>query len=270
MGEPTVTERILRRERLIVAGALVAITLLAWLYVVLGAGTGMSVRAMTTWEFPPPFRPTFDRSWTAEYALIMAAMWWAMMVAMMVPSAAPMILLYARAMRHAQKEERLASAVVPTATFASGYLLVWLAFSLAATAAQWGLEQAGLVHAMAMWSIDSTLTGAVLIAAGIYQLTPLKRTCLRQCRAPAQFLSRHWRPGSAGALRLGAVHGLNCVGCCWVLMALLFAGGIMNLVWIAGIALFILLEKVAPHGPLVGRLSGAVLLAAGLYICVAG
>jgi predicted metal-binding membrane protein len=150
--------------------------------------------------------------------------------------------------------------------FFGGYLLAWLAFSLGAVLAQWVLERLGLVHMMAMWSLDRWLSGALLIAAGAYQLTPLKEVCLRSCRSPAESLSRGWRPGRLGALRMGLRHGAYCVGCCWLLMALLFAGGIMNLLWIAGLALFVLVEKVAPHGRLIGRAAGAMLLAGGIYV----
>jgi predicted metal-binding membrane protein len=260
----TVAERVLRRDRLIVAGGLAAIALLAWLFVLDGAGTGMSIRAMSTWRFPPPLVPAANETWPAAYWLVMLAMWWVMMIAMMTPSAAPAILIYARVARSAEQ------AAVPTAWFAGGYLLAWLAFSAAAVAAQWALERLGLTHAMMMWSLDRWLSGALLVAAGLYQLTPLKAFCLRQCRMPAAFLARHWRPGIAGALRLGFRHGLYCVGCCWLLMALLFAGGIMNLVWIAGLALFVLAEKLLPVGGIVARGGGVLLLVGGAYILAAG
>jgi predicted metal-binding membrane protein len=262
----TPVERALRRDRLIVVGGLAAVALLAWLFVLDGAGTGMSVGAMTTWQFPPPLRPHANAVWPAAYWAVMLLMWWGMMIAMMMPSAAPMILLYARVVRHAQNRGQLAPAAVPTAIFALGYLASWLGFSAAAVAAQWALERLGLMHMMMMWSLERWLTAALLIAAGAYQLSPLKEVCLRACRAPAAFLSRHWRPGRGGALRLGLVHGLYCVGCCWALMALLFAGGIMNLVWIGGLALFVLVEKTAPHGRTIARAAGAVLIAAGGYV----
>ena len=269
MAETTATERVVRRDRLVVLGGLLAIALLAWLFVLDGAGTGMSVSAMTTWRFPPPVMPHANEGWPAPYWLTMLFMWWTMMIAMMTPSAAPMILLYARVTRHAQKQGQLAPAVVPTAWFALGYLIAWLAFSAVAVLLQWGMERLGLMHMMMMWSLDKWLSGALLIAAGAYQLSPLKDMCLRQCRSPAEFLSRRWREGHAGALRIGLLHGLYCVGCCWILMALLFVGGIMNLLWIAGLAIFVLAEKVAPRGHLIGRVAGAALLVAGLYVVTA-
>jgi predicted metal-binding membrane protein len=268
MSETTMTERVVRRERRVVAGGLLTIAVLAWLFVLDGAGTGMSVRAMSTWRFPPPLVPAMNEAWPAHYWLLMLAMWWTMMIAMMVPAAAPAILLYARVARRAAAEGQ-AAAVAPAAWFASGYLVAWLAFSAAAVLAQWGLERFGLMHAMMMWSLDRWLSAGILIAAGAYQLSPLKEICLRQCRMPAEFLARHWREGQAGAVRLGLLHGLYCVGCCWLLMALLFAGGIMNLVWIAALAILVLAEKLLPGGRVVARATGAALLAGGVWVLAA-
>lgn len=259
----TATERLLRRERLLVIAGLLGVCLLSWVYLLGGAGTGMSTVAMTTWQFPPPRYGGTVAAWPAVYWLIMVGMWWVMMIAMMLPSAAPMILLYARVVRHNRKPAAGAGVVVPTAAFLLGYLLAWLLFSLAATLLQWLLEQAGLVHGMMMWSNSHTLTAILLLGAGFYQLSPLKNTCLAHCRSPAAFLSRHWHNGRIGALRMGLVHGLYCIGCCWTLMLLLFAGGVMNLVWIAGLALLVLLEKVVPQPALVVRSTGVMLVAAG-------
>ena len=188
------------------------------------------------------------------------------MIAMMTPGAAPTVLLHARVHRHAQAQGQVAATRPPTVAFVAGYLLVWLAFSIAATAAHWLLEGAGLVSAMTMGSQRPWLSGTVLVATGLYQLSPLKNACLSHCRAPAQFLARHWRPGSTGALRLGVVHGAYCVGCCWMLMALLFVGGVMNLAWIAALSLLVLAEKVLAQGRWVGYAAGAVLVAWGAGI----
>ena len=270
MTSITATEVLLRRDRLIVGAGLAVICLLCWLYIIAGAGTGISTAAMTTWQFPPPtLMSNAAAPWGPSYWIVMALMWWVMMIAMMVPSAAPMILLYARVHRHAQKKGQIDHAVIPTAAFVSGYLLGWLAFSLAATSLQWSLEQVGLMHAMMMWSTNSVLSGSFLMAAGIYQLSPLKGACLKHCRSPADFLSRHWRKNRLGAARMGLEHGLYCIGCCWFLMVLLFAGGIMNLVWIAGLAVFVLVEKLAPYGYWIGRASGLLLIAAGGYLLLA-
>jgi predicted metal-binding membrane protein len=197
--------------------------------------------------------------WTPGYAVLMFFMWWIMMMAMMLPSAAPMILLFATINR---KQRATGSPYVPTGIFAAGYVLVWAAFSLVAVGAQWGLERSGLLSSM-LASTSVVLGAGLLIAAGIYQLTPLKHACLRHCRSPLFFITHHWRPGGPGALRMGVEHGAFCTGCCWFLMALLFYGGIMNLYWIAGLALYVLVEKIVPAGHHVGRLAGALLIAWG-------
>lgn len=270
MTETTLTERIVRREQAVIALALVAITGLAWLYVVTGAGTGMSTIAMTTWQFPPPRPATLmPGAWDGAYWLTMLLMWWVMMIAMMVPSAAPMILLYARVFRHGQARGQISDPLVPTAAFAGGYLACWLGFSALATVLQFALERAGLVHGMWMWSTNRWLTAGLLIAAGVFQLTPLKLACLAHCRAPAAFLAEHWRPGRLGAFRLGLEHGAYCLGCCWSLMLLLFAAGIMNLVWIAGLAILVLIEKVSPFGVRLAPVIAAVLIGAGAYTALA-
>lgn len=266
--EASLTESILRRDRWVVVAGLAAVSLLAWLYVVLGAGTGMSALHMTSVSLFPHRLPEMSMqgmsmhpgAWTPGYAIIVLSMWWVMMIAMMIPSAAPMILLYARATRHAQAGGRLQQAVVPTAAFAGVYLLAWLAFSLMATALMWAFERLGAVSAMTMASTGAGLSAALLLAAGLYQLSPLKHACLSLCRSPAAFLSKHWRPGATGALRMGVRHGITCVGCCWVLMTLLFVGGVMNVLWIAVLAIFVLLEKIAPQGPLFARVTGVVLM----------
>ncbi len=267
----SLTERILRRDRWVVAAGLVVLTLLAWAYIMAGAGMGMPAWHMISVslfphrlaEMPMGGMAMHVGPWSVGHWLTVVAMWWVMMIAMMTPSAAPVILLYGRATRHAQAGGGLKQGVVPTAAFASGYLLAWLAFSVAATALMFGLERAGVVSPVSMGSRAAWLSAAILIAAGLYQLSPLKHACLRVCRSPAEFLTRHWRPGSLGALRMGLEHGVFCVGCCWVLMALLFVGGVMNPLWIAVLALVVLLEKVAPMGPWLARISGLVLLAWG-------
>ena len=267
MTQQTLTERIVRRDQMIVALGLAAITALAWLYVLLGAGTGMSTIAMTTWQFPPP-APSMAMSgdWNAGYWATMLVMWWVMMIAMMIPSAAPMILLYARVYRHGQTRGQIQGSIVPTAAFALGYLVCWLGFSALATALQFALERLGQLDGMMMWSTNRWLTAGLFIAAGLFQLTPYKSACLEHCRAPASFLSEHWKPGRTGAFRLGLIHGAYCLGCCWALMLLLFAAGIMNLVWIAGLAALVLVEKLAPFGARLGPWIAAALLGAGVYV----
>ncbi len=246
-------------------------TLLSWAYIVAGAGTGMSLWDMTSAslfphrvaEVPMDSISMQPGAWTPGYGIVMLLMWWIMMIAMMTPSAAPMILLYGWVTRHAQAGGHLQQGAVPTAAFAGGYLLAWLGFSLVATLLMWALERAVFISAMTMSSTNAWLSAAILIFAGLYELSPLKHACLQRCRNPADFLSRHWRPGPSGAVRMGLEHGLFCVGCCWVLMALLFVGGIMNVLWIAILALFVTLEKVSPHGPRFAWFGGIVLLAWG-------
>lgn len=260
----TPTETILRRDRLIVSLGLAAVCLLGWGWLLMGGGMGMSVWAITTAQFPPPAgMPDAAMPWGAGMGFVMLAMWWVMMIAMMTPSAAPMILLYARVVRHAQGRGQMEAAAIPTAAFAAGYLLAWLGFSLGATALHWALDAVGLVHGITMWSKSAGLSAAFLIAAGLYQLSPFKGVCLQHCRSPADYLSRHWRKGRTGALRMGVAHGAYCVGCCWFLMALLFVGGVMNLLWIAGLTILVLAEKLLPFGHWIARLSGAAFIGLG-------
>ena len=226
------TSRVLRHERLLVAGGIALLVGFSWSFLASGAAMG---------AMQPPFA-----------ALVL--MWWLMMVAMMLPSSAPAILLYARV----REQRRDGSAVAQPWIFALGYLAVWLLFSIAAAAAQRTIAGAAM-------SIESGyLIATVLIAAGLYQLSPLKSACLRQCRSPTEFLTRHWRPGVWGAVRLGVLHGAYCVGCCWMLMALLFVGGVMNFAWIAALTLIVGVEKLVPRGDLIGRVAGVALIAWGI------
>lgn len=262
----TLAERLVAKDQVITIGGLALLTLLAWFWVLIGAGTGMSTLAMTTFEFPPPAHAGMVMAWTPLYAAIMFLMWWIMMIAMMIPSAAPMILLYARVARHAQSRGQMETRILPTSAFVGGYLASWFVFSIVATVSQWALERAGLVHQMLMWSTNSTLTGALLLAAGLYQLTSLKTACLEHCRSPASYLSRHWRNDQWGAFRMGLSHGTYCLGCCAALMALLFAGGVMNLVWIAGLAVVVLIEKAAPWGARFAQILAVVMIAACAWL----
>jgi predicted metal-binding membrane protein len=195
-------------------------------------------------------------------------MWAVMMVGMMTPSAAPMILMYTRVGRQRKADGKTFAA---TGWFAAGYFLAWTGFSLAATFFQWVIERAALLDSQ-MAIASNMLGGIVLIAAGLYQWSPVKDICLKQCQSPLGFLMRRggFRPEPLGALWLGAEHGLYCVGCCWVLMFLLFVGGVMNVLWIAGLALLVLLEKLIPTGHLIPRLTGTALAVAGLYLLIRG
>jgi predicted metal-binding membrane protein len=201
--------------------------------------------------------------WTPGYAVTIFFMWGVMMAAMMLPSAAPAILLVAALAR--QRGERLA--IASSWQFALGYVAIWAAFSLVAAGLQFALDRAGLLsETMASGSV--VLAALLLIIAEVYQLTPWKDACPRQCRSPVAFLTRYWRGGAFGPLRAGAWHGAFCLGCCWMLMALLFVGGLMNMFWIAGLALLVLVEKLFPFGRSVSQIAGAALIGWGLFVLV--
>ena len=191
----------------------------------------------------------------AAYLASAFVMWFLMMIAMMLPSATPMIMLYGGLVRGAREGQAV---LAPTSIFAGAYLAIWGGFSALAALAQWLLlcGRRGVRNNLAFG--NQRVCGSLLIAAGLYQATPLKRACLQNCRSPMSFLMRFWRPGWAGAARLGLTHGIYCLGCCALLMALLFVFGVMNLVWVAALALFVLAEKLFAHGPLVGVAAGVV------------
>jgi predicted metal-binding membrane protein len=240
-----------------VLAGLAGITIAAWVYIVVSArqSAGRSGPSMA----PTMHAMTGVQPWTATEFGLRLAMWAAMMVAMMVPTAAPMTLLYAAVVRKAAAQH---NPLAPTFVFVAGYIAMWTIFSLVATLAQHALDQAALLSPM-MSSNSAAFGAALLVAAGVYQLTPLKNACLRNCRAPAHFLARNWRTGNLGAFRMGLTLGAYCVGCCWILMGLLFVGGVMNLLWIAAIAIFVLLEKTSPFGDVSGRFAGAAMILVG-------
>ncbi len=243
-----------RYDRLVIAAALVGMAALAWVYLI-RESAGMTVLSMEMVRL---------RSWEMTDFALVFLMWAIMMIGMMIPSVTPTTMIYASI---ARKAERQGTIVAPTMVFVLGYVAVWTLFSALATMAQWGLDQAALLSPMMV--MTSPMVGAtLLVAAGVYQASPLKLVCLEHCRSPAHFLSRHWRPGITGAFRMGLGHGVFCLGCCWVLMGLLFLGGVMNLLWIASIAIFVLAEKVIPirDSKIVSRLTGAVMALAGLAV----
>jgi predicted metal-binding membrane protein len=267
----TMLEIILRRDRIIVAAALAALTALAWTYVLsLAADMDMGGMGMTGFRMVPAgigmMAPALA-PWQAIEFVYVFAMWAVMMVGMMTPSAAPMILIYARVGRQASARGKPFAA---TGWFATGYLLAWVGFALVATAAQWALDRTALLDPK-MASASQVFGGIVLIAAGIYQWTPLKDRCLAHCQSPLLFIQRQggFHRDPSGSLRLGLRHGAYCVGCCWVLMALLFVGGVMNVLWIAIISAFVLIEKMMPVGRLISRIAGVGFVAAGTWL-VAG
>lgn len=273
-------EALLRRDRLIFFGGLTLVVVLSAAWIVAGAGMGMSALEMTGPLHLPGHDPGTMGSgmannggmamamqpavWTLSYAILMFVMWSVMMTAMMLPSAAPLLLLY---LKVARKSQTAAEPLAPAAVMALGYIAAWGGFSILATAAQWGLQEARLLSPM-LHTTNDWLGGGILIAAGVWQLTPIKAACLRHCRSPVSFLSGHYRPGWMGAFRMGLTHGAYCLGCCWFLMALLFFGGVMNLYWIAGLAAFVLLEKTMPFGHWIGRAAGVGLATWGLSLIV--
>ncbi len=262
----TLVERTLQRDRLITGAAIAAIALLAWVYIIvvsqqMSAGSAaMADMAAMGMAMPQP-------AWDATRFLLTFVMWAVMMVAMMLPSAAPFVLLYARVGRSAASQGIV---FAPTFWFAAGYILAWAGFSALATLAQFALSQASLITPMA--SLSSHWLGAlVLLAAGLYQWTPLKDACLRRCRTPLSFIQAHggFKGEAAACVRLGLLHGLYCIGCCGVMMALLFVGGVMNLLWIAALAILVLMEKLSPSGVWVARFAGVGFVAAAVWLLLA-
>ena len=262
MRQRTVLESVFRRDRGIVLGGLGIVSALAWAYMAYlsWGNTGDGGMGMSIVGSGPQVMP-----WTAVDFGLMYLMWAVMMTAMMVPTAAPMILIFARVNRNRRDQEK---PYVPTSVFLSGYLVIWFGFAFVAALSQWGLHEAAVMTSM-MGSVTPALGGALLIAAGLFQWTPLKYVCVNHCRTPMGFIMSEWRDGSGGALNMGLRHGFYCLGCCWFLMSLMFVAGVMNLLWMAGIAAYMLLEKVVSTGPRGNWLSwttGLVLVGEGVWL----
>ncbi|HEX5387497.1 MAG TPA: DUF2182 domain-containing protein [Gemmatimonadales bacterium] len=254
-------DALIRRDRALALGGVAALAALAWLALARMAGmTSGGATAMPGAMAMPSTAP-----WGGAELASLIVMWAIMMVAMMAPAAAPLVLLYAGTMRRrATRGEPAVAAWVLLA----GYLLVWIGFSALAGTAEWALHGAALVSPATLRAAPA-LAGGILIAAGLFQFTPLKSACLTHCRSPLHFLTTEWREGAFGALAMGARHGVWCLGCCWLLMALLFVAGVMNLAWVAAIAAFVLLERTVPGGAVAGRVVGALLVGWGAWL-VAG
>lgn len=248
-------EAALRRDRRVVAVSLAAVVGLGWFYLWREAA---SMDHAGVGDLSMAVMPAMN---AGTLALIFV-MWVVMMVGMMLPSAAPTVLLYGALVRKNGARGMVLPAVW---VFASGYLLIWTGFSVAATLLQASLEHAQLLTPM-MASASKWLSGLLLVAAGIYQLTSLKEICLNKCRNPVQFFVTHWRPGTVGAFLMGMIHGAYCVGCCWMLMLLLFAAGVMNLAWVALIAAFVFVEKLLPAGGLTSRFASVALILSGFIV----
>ena len=250
------------RYRLPVLGGLAGITALAWIYL-LNDAARMDSMAMGDTAAMMAMKP-----WGWSDLSLLFLMWAVMMAAMMVPSVTPAVLIYGTLVRRMTPDQ---PALLSVGLFLLGYLADWTAFSLAAAGLQWGLDRLALLSPM-MVSNSSYLGGGLLIAAGVYQWTPIKESCLKHCKSPLTFLALHWRSGAGGAFRMGLHHGLYCIGCCWAIMGLLFVGGVMNLLWVAALSIFVLLEKLVPLDSRLGRgLSGLAAIAAGAgFMAMAG
>jgi predicted metal-binding membrane protein len=241
----------------ILVGGLCAVTAVSWLYLVRMA-RDMEVTCCAA------MAKATGRGMGVGWVL---AMWIVMMAAMMVPTAAPMTVLFARFVRGRSPTAR---AVLPAGMMLLGYVIAWSLFGAVATVLQIGLERAALMSPVSMKLERPAIAGVVLIVAGAFQWTPLKRACLQRCRSPIGFFMTEWREGAGGALLMGLHHGLFCMGCCWAMMLLLFALGAMNLAWIGALTALVLLEKLAPRGPALARAAGVVMVAGGVWIVVAG
>ena len=260
-----ITEAVLKRDLAIVVAGLATIIVLAWAYVgylssnmtgmAMNGGSGMDIH-------PAQMSMPNTHVWGSGDFIFTFLMWAVMMMAMMTPSATPMILTFA----HVSRQRHIDNTPIPATTiFLLGYLLVWIAFSAGATLAQWGLHSAALLSPE-MISVTPLLGGILLVFSGVYQFTPLKRACLSRCRTPLGFLMTEWREGARGALIMGLRHGIYCVGCCWLLMTLLFVAGVMNLLWVAVIAVYVLVEKVVPAGQWVSRAVGLLAVGWGIWM----
>lgn len=247
----SIFERSAKNERWIVLAGL-ALVVIAGLLTTLLVGDRLMVAAMA------------GGSGTLTYLVLLFIMWWTMMMAMMLPSAAPAILTFAAINR---KLEDSTGAAARLTAFVSGYLLIWTGFALAIVMLQFLLEPK-IELSMMMAVVSAAIGGGLLVAAGVYQMSPLKSTCLRKCQTPLLYFTHHWKKGSVGAFNMGLSHGLYCVGCCWVLMGLLFYGGVMELRWIVGLALYVALEKLSPAGSQISRFTGMVLIGWGIWILI--
>jgi predicted metal-binding membrane protein len=253
----------LKRNHLIILSGLVGVIVVAWVYIFHLAQTMTNPIAMgmETQKGLEMMKQT-PQAWGVVAFLVTFTMWTVMQLAMMAPAAIPMVLMFSRIneQRHQQQ-----SPFLLTVIFFLGYILVWTAFGAGATLTQWGLQTTELLSSMLV-STSPLLSGVILIAAGVFQFTPLKHACLARCRSPLGFFMTEWREGTKGALMMGLRHGSYCVGCCWLLMALLFVAGLMNLLWIALIAGYVLIEKVGPAGRWVSQVMGLLMVGWGIWL----
>lgn len=247
-----------RRDRVVIAACLTIVTALAWAYLI-HLDRAMSLEMAAWCLTPDSVSASMGLPLTAVDVWFTFAMWAVMMVGMMAPAATPVVMLFAAARAGGSGRSVPAAALF----FALGYVAVWTVFSAVAALAQSGLHLAAQLS-MTMAASSPRLAGAILVAAGAYQLTPWKSRCLTHCRSPLGFLMTNWREGNRGAWQMGFRHGVYCLGCCWALMCVLFAVGIMNLFWVAGLTVFVLIEKTGRAGRWVTRVAGAVFAALGI------
>ena len=271
----TAVESFIQRDKIITIIAIAILVGATFTYTVLGVGMNMSAIQMTPGlgqsQMSMPKMSAMKNMaatpavWTFNYSVLMFFMWWTMMIAMMLPSASPMILLYTALIRRTKKTKSIIRQVT---SFICGYLLAWAAFSLFAAALQSQLELRDWMSPMMMEATNIYLAAGILIAAGVYQLTPLKTVCLEKCRQPASFLANYKNTWVNSPLRIGLVHGFYCVGCCWFLMGLLFFGGIMNLYWIVGLIIFVAIEKLHEKGIIFGKILGGGAIVSGIAFLI--
>jgi len=246
------------RDRIIVAIGLGIITAVAWLYLInLSDDMGDTMEMSAAM---PDIMPWHRADWISMFI-----MWSIMMIGMMLPTASPMVLMFST-VNHQKKERDQPYAA--TGIFVLGYVLVWIVFSVGATAANWLLHTNSLLSGMMGESTSNILAGILLIATGIFQWTPIKKACLNNCRTPMGFLMTNWKDGRSGALRMGLEHGVFCLGCCWLIMALLFVLGVMNLLWIAALTVFVLIEKITPKGDWISRIAGIGFVIWGTFLLI--
>ena len=258
-----IVESILKHDRTVVVAGLASIITLAWAYMFFLAES-MDGNMAENMELGVQMAMPSVQAWGLTDFIFMFFMWSVMMVAMMTPSASPMILMFSRFNR---KQNQQQAPFLKTGLFLSGYLIVWIGYSVLATLIQWALHSMALLSPM-MVSSSPVLGGVLLIGAGIFQFTPLKHACLSHCRTPLGFLMNEWQEGNRGALRMGLQHGNYCVGCCWLIMSLLFVAGVMNLLWVATLTAYVLVEKIIPQGHWVGRAIGLLIIGWGLQMIV--